>query len=97
MHSTNLLTRGDTFFGVCQGLGEDFGFDPIYLRVALAGLLFWNPAVAVGGYAAAGSVVLLSRLVFPNPRPAAAAVDGVEREPAEAGAAAEPEPLPVAA
>ena len=30
----NLLRRDDTFFGVCQAIGEDFGFHPIFLRIA---------------------------------------------------------------
>ena len=78
----SLLARDDTFFGVCQGLGEDLGFSPQYLRIALALLLFWNPLAAVGAYAAGGLVVLLTRTLAPVPRRAA-------EEPAEAEAAAE--------
>ena len=77
----NPLTRADTFFGICQALGDDLGFNPIFLRVALAGMLFWNPWVAIGSYAAGGLIVLASRLLAPEPRvkriaaaPAAAAV-----------------------
>jgi phage shock protein PspC (stress-responsive transcriptional regulator) len=80
----NLFTREDTFFGVCAGLGEDFGFSPTYLRVAFAALLFFNPAAALGTYAVAGMVVLASRWMSPNPRPAFAA------QPAAA------QPVPVA-
>ena len=69
----SLIARDDTFFGVCAGLGEDFGFNPIYLRVAFAAALFFNPLAALGAYAAAGLVVLLARWVSPNPRIAAAA------------------------
>jgi phage shock protein C len=69
----NLFTREDTFFGVCAGLGEDFGFSPTYLRVAFAALLFFNPVAALGTYAAAAAIVLVSRWVAPVPRPAAAA------------------------
>ena len=68
----SLVTRDDTFFGVCQGLGEDFGFSPQYLRIALALLLFWNPLAAVAAYAAAGLVVLLTRTLAPEPRRALA-------------------------
>jgi phage shock protein PspC (stress-responsive transcriptional regulator) len=53
----NLLTRPDTFFGVCEGLGEDFHIHPNILRVTLAGMLFWNPPAAIGAYAAAGALV----------------------------------------
>jgi phage shock protein C len=68
----NLLLRDDTLFGVCEALGEDFGFNPFWLRAALAAMFLWNPVATIGAYAAAGTVVLLSRLVSPNPRPVAA-------------------------
>jgi phage shock protein PspC (stress-responsive transcriptional regulator) len=82
------LTREDTLFGVCEALGEDFRFNPLLLRVAFGAGLFLNPMIAIGGYAAAGAVVLISRLVSPNPRQPRPAV--VE---AEAAAIAAPEPL----
>ena len=92
---TSLIARDDTMLGICQGLGEDFGFDPLYLRVALSVSLLWNPAVVFAVYAALGVVVLFSRLLFPNPRmaPAAAAATAAEA-PAEV---ASPAPAPVAA
>jgi len=64
----SLFARDHTFFGVCEGLGEDFGFNPLYLRIALPVPLFFFPAETIGTYAAAGLVVLLSRLLFPHPR-----------------------------
>lgn len=72
----NLFTREDTIFGVCEGIGEDFGFNAQYLRIALAGLIFWNPLAAVGTYAALGAAVLASRLLFPT-RTATVAAEGV--------------------
>ncbi len=91
----SLLTRDDTFFGICEGLGEDLGVHSNFLRLALAGMLFWNPAAAVGTYAAAGVIVLLSRLIAPNPSPAFAlasgsAAEAVAQEQAENGADREP-------
>jgi phage shock protein PspC (stress-responsive transcriptional regulator) len=62
----NLFTREDTIFGVCEGIGQDFGFNAQYLRVALAGLVFWNPPAALGIYAALGAAVLVSRKLFPD-------------------------------
>lgn len=85
----SLIARDDTFFGVCAGLGEDFGFNPLYLRVAFAAFLFFNPPAALGAYAAAGLVVLLSRLLFPNqrrtasPQPLAASPTVLAEAPAE--------------
>ncbi|MDO9487971.1 MAG: PspC domain-containing protein [Sphingomonadaceae bacterium] len=70
----NLFTREDTIFGVCEGVGQDFGFNAQYLRVALAGLIFWNPLAAVGIYAALGVSVLASRLLFPSRATAVVAV-----------------------
>lgn len=91
----NLFTRDDTFLGVCEGLGQDLGFNPNWLRAAIALLLFWNPVATAWGYAGAGAVVLLSRLIFPNPKrsPAALADEGAPIENAEP----EPEQVPLAA
>ena len=81
----NLLTRDDTFFGVCQGLGEDLGFNPNWLRIALPVLAFFWPVATIAGYIVAGLFVLTTRLVFPVPRRAAPAAKTVETEaPAEA-------------
>ena len=66
----NLFMRDDTFFGVCEALGEDFGFNPNYLRVALGVSLLVSPVAMVGAYAAGAVVVAISRLLAPNPRPA---------------------------
>ena len=73
MQRTNLFFRDDTILGVCEALGEDFRFNPIWLRVALSVALIWNPAVIIGGYLAAGAVIFFSRLISPNPRVAAPA------------------------
>jgi phage shock protein PspC (stress-responsive transcriptional regulator) len=96
----SLFAREDTFFGVCAGLGEDFGFSPTYLRVAFAAFLFFNPLAAIGTYAVAGAIVALSRLLAPHPRPAAAAPQAeaaAAQDPAEAGDRVDLEPLAVAA
>jgi phage shock protein C len=64
---TNVLTRDDTFLGVCEAIGEDFGFSPFFLRLGLGVMLVWSPLAAIGGYLALGVVVGLSRLIAPNP------------------------------
>ncbi|TMJ11209.1 MAG: PspC domain-containing protein [Alphaproteobacteria bacterium] len=69
---TNPLTRPDTMFGVCQAIGEDFGFNPIYLRLIFGGLLLWNPVAVIAAYAVLGAVVGLSRLAGRTRRPVAA-------------------------
>jgi phage shock protein PspC (stress-responsive transcriptional regulator) len=102
----NPFTREDTLFGVCQAIGEDFGFNPLLLRIAFGAGLFLNPMLAIGGYAAAGAIVLISRLVAPNPRQPKAAPGATETAKPAAEAARQPlhadnetlaEQLPVAA
>ena len=65
---TNVFARDDTFFGVCQALGEDLGFNPNYLRIAIALPLLYAPVATLGVYFALAIVVLALRLVVPNPR-----------------------------
>lgn len=85
----NLFTRDDTFFGVCEGLGEDLRIPSNLFRVAFALGLFFSPAGAVIAYLGLGVLVLASRLIFPKPRAA---------RPAEAQVVeAAPRPAPVTA
>ena len=60
-----LPLRSHTILGVCEAIGEDFGFNPIFLRIPLAAMVVVNPLIAIGGYFALGAVVLASRLLFP--------------------------------
>ena len=69
MQTTSLFARDDTFLGVCQAIGDDLGFNPLWLRLAIAVGLLWNPTVVVATYAALAVVVLASRLLFPAPKP----------------------------
>jgi phage shock protein PspC (stress-responsive transcriptional regulator) len=69
----NLFTRDDTIFGVCQGLGDDLGFNPLWLRIAFAVLVYLNPVGAIAGYFGLGVIVLATRLLVPNPRRAVVA------------------------
>lgn len=86
MPTPNVFTRDDTIFGVCQALGEDFGFNPVLLRVTFALALFWNAKLVIGVYLALGVVVLISRLLVRNPRMAAEPEElvAVEAVPARA-------------
>ncbi len=85
MHSSQpnvFVDRDDTFFGVCEALGEDFGFNPNFLRVALALTLFWNPAAALGAYAGLGLIVGITRCLVPNSASPRIEVRGTADEPA---------------
>ena len=97
MHSPqpSLIARDETILGVCAGLGEDFGFNPVWLRIVLAVGLLWNPSVVVAAYFGLGVLVLFSRLVCPNPRSAVPAP--AAEAPAEAEAADAREPMAIAA
>lgn len=70
--TTNLFRRRDTFFGICEAVGQDFGFNPLWLRLAFVAPLFFFPAQTFIGYFALGLVVLASRLIFPAKSAAAA-------------------------
>ena len=87
----NLFTRDDTFFGVCEGLGEDLRIPSNLFRVGFALAFFFSPLGAVITYLSLGALVLVSRLAFPNPRPA----KRIEAAPAAAIPATRPTP-PVA-
>jgi phage shock protein C len=95
MLTANLFTRDDTFFGICEGLGEDFRFNPLWLRLALTLALFFNPVATIAGYLALGLTVLFSRLIFPAPSVATEPQAAAEFDREEQDEAAEP--LPVAA
>ena len=81
--TTNLFRRHDTFFGICEAVGQDFGFNPLYLRLAFIAPLFFFPVQTFAAYFALGGIVLMSRLLFPNKAAAA-----------ETPALAAPEPAP---
>lgn len=88
----NLFTRDDTLLGVCEGIGEEFGFHPNYLRIVLAAMLLWNAVAVIGFYLAVGVVLMVSRWLIPVRRHAA----GDAAAPVAGNDAAEP-PLPLAA
>lgn len=89
----NPFTREDTMLGVCQEIGEDVGFNPLFLRVGFGVMLFWNIEAAVATYLALGLLVLAVRLLTP--------VQGVSKavigKNSNADNDAEHEKLPVAA
>ena len=63
-----LPMRSYTFLGVCEAIGEDFGFNPLFLRVPLGAIVVFSPWVAIATYLGLGLVVLASRLLFPAAR-----------------------------
>jgi phage shock protein C len=69
----NTFNRPDTFFGICEAIGQDFGFNPLWIRLAFVPPVFFAPQYALVAYIALGLVVLASRLLFPAKDAAAVA------------------------
>ena len=81
------IGQPDRLFGICQAVGDSLGFNPVFLRIGLIGVLFFNPALMVGAYIGLGLVVGASHLLFPKPAQSepqvveeAASLKQVERE-----------------
>jgi len=69
-----LPLRSHTILCVCEAVGEDFGFNPVLLRVPFAATVLWSPTYAIAAYFALGLVVLGSRLLFPSRKTDAEAI-----------------------
>jgi phage shock protein C len=79
---TPLPLRDHTILGVCEAIGEDFGFNPVWLRVPLAAGVLVSIQYSIGAYLLLGLVVLASRLLFPRPnlQPAAVSEPALEQQ-----------------
>lgn len=64
--SKSLFARHDTLFGACEAIGQDFRFNPNWLRLAVAVSLLVFPVATLVTYFGAAIVVLVSRLIFPS-------------------------------
>jgi phage shock protein C len=93
--SANLFFRHDTILGVCEGLGEEFGFNPNFLRVPFAAGILWNPAAIVGIYLGLGIALAVARWIYPKPPVATASWHAAE--PTTALADNQADPLSIAA
>jgi phage shock protein C len=62
----SLTTSKDNLLGICNAVGEDFGFNPLWMRLALGAVFVVQPVGVVVAYLALGLVVLASRLLIPN-------------------------------
>jgi phage shock protein PspC (stress-responsive transcriptional regulator) len=89
--------RSDTMLGVCEALGQDFGFNANYLRIALASLVLWDLYAAIGIYLGLGVVVAVSRWIAPAPLPATEPKLAADPESPAVSANANTEALAVAA
>ena len=89
----SVLASDRTLLGVCEALGEDLGFNPIFLRIPFGIGLMLNPVAVVATYLGLGLLVAFTRYLAPNPKPAALA----EAEPSPASRVPEVEAEPVMA
>ena len=74
--------RNDTILGVCEAVGEDFGFNANWLRLVFAATFYFAPVIVVGSYLGLGLVVAVSRYFAPKQvaaRQAAAASDNSDQ------------------
>lgn len=93
----NIFSRQDTFFGICEAVGQDFGFNPLYLRLAFVAPLFFFPVQTFAAYFGLGLIVLASRFFFPSQRAADTADAPALTEAAPAAKAEKAEELALAA
>jgi len=56
----------ESIFGVCAALSADFGFNPLWLRLAIGAGLMVNMEAALAAYLVLGVIVLISRLAAPD-------------------------------
>ena len=56
-NTTPLPLRNDTILGVCEAIGRDFGFNPIWLRLAFIAPLFFAPTASIAAYLGLGLLV----------------------------------------
>jgi phage shock protein C len=88
---SNLFMRDDTLLGVCEGLGQDLGINPLWIRLAFLPALFFFPAATIGLYILLGAIVFAARRLFPAPQAVTAPLASHD------ASASEPSELPLAA
>ncbi|HEX8240546.1 MAG TPA: hypothetical protein VF574_12470 [Allosphingosinicella sp.] len=63
----SIIARDDTLLGACYSIGEDFGFNPVYLRILFAFGVLWSPAIAFAAYAGLTALTTFARWMAPDP------------------------------
>lgn len=71
--SPTFLGREDTFFGICEAIGQDSGINANLLRIALGVGVLFAPVMVIATYVVLGLAVVASRMIFPVAVPAVAA------------------------
>lgn len=81
-NQTAVFWRHDTFLGVCEAIGQDFGFNPNWLRMLFALGLLPSPVITFAIYLGLGVLVAVSRFAFPAGRKVEAAAGNAVLAPA---------------
>lgn len=89
-NTTPLPLRNDTLLGVCEAIGQDFGFNPLYLRLAFIAPLFLVPTASIAAYLGLGVIVAATRLTVRDKPASEQLVETTATVVSE-------EPLPIAA
>jgi len=63
---TPLPLRNATLLGVCEAIGQDFGINALWLRLAFIGPLFFQPVLTIGVYFGLGVLVAATRYFLPR-------------------------------
>ena len=66
VRKTSYFNRPDTMLGVCQGIGEDMGINPNWLRIAFAVAFFFFPLQASLAYLGLGALSAGLRKLWPD-------------------------------
>ena len=64
--TTQTAPQHDNLLGICHALGETFGFNPIFLRLAFLVGVVLAPEASLIAYGVAGVAVLASKLLTRN-------------------------------
>ena len=90
-NTTPLPLRSDTILGVCEAIGQDFGFNANWLRLAFIAPIFFAPVATGVAYLGLGVLVAATRLLVKD-KPASEQVIDVQATVVE-----EEQALPMAA
>lgn len=72
--TTVTAPKHENLLGICHALGQAFGINPLFLRVALLIGLVLNAEVSLVAYAVAGVAVATAKLLTRGDRKRAAAL-----------------------
>lgn len=79
---TALPFRNDTILGVCEALGQEFGINANWFRLAFVGPLFFQPVLTFAVYFTLGAIVAVARWAYPRVTAEPAATEAATAAPA---------------